>query len=665
MKFDQSRAWTLLLTLLLAAGAFAREASIRLSCYPGITVADGRSTLTVTAEVRSGGQPVPDGTLVLFETNRGSFRQGAVQTVNGYARSVLIAGSVPGTARVTASARGYNAVQSLEVEFVADRSLLSSAREYIEIVSPNYMVYSSRLRTIQASGASRGVSIRYRDVLIEADSAQITVPTCEVRAKNATLKFGKVTRQYPELYFKLNARRGQGITQVRGIGRRVVSRPPFFGFETYETDRLALVDIKIDGIEASKKPADDRLFAFEDLSNEQVLIAARRAVAYPSREIDFQRADVVVGGSRVMKLPLFQMSANSTEPMVTDQFVNVTGNQLAIDYPYYLSLKPGETSLLRLRSGTRYATGVGAASGTFLDYELSWNRGDEMEGGLTVSGLARSDWGVGIRQTMRLGGRTNVFGQIDFPAHRSLSASGSLNSQIGSYNASLSAGMGRSLSGPRIDNQQYYLSLDSDPRMLGFLPLRFTYGLYTGQTTWRSPSFSQSQTSSGLRSRFDMLPWALGRRTVLNANVGFAELFGGNVAQRATISAGASLSTSIGSQASLNVSYDYLDDGIGSTLLGRNRLSVQSLLDFGSLSMDVQATKSLDIDRLNLYGNLQYRINSLWRFGMAYSIDRYLGDNFVDYSALIGYRIGIKMVGVSFSGRTRRFGIEFLGVPLD
>ena len=57
------------------------------------------------------------------------------------------------------------------------------------------------------------MKLRFKDIEIEADDLQLKVPTYEVKARKAKLKFGKETRNYDELYFKLNQRKGVGITQ--------------------------------------------------------------------------------------------------------------------------------------------------------------------------------------------------------------------------------------------------------------------------------------------------------------------------------------------------------------------------------------------------------------------------------------------------------------------
>ncbi len=67
--------------------AHADTTAIRLNAFPSVSVADGRSTSTITAEVRDlNGRTVPDGTKVVFTTSLGSFRESVITTTGGTAR---------------------------------------------------------------------------------------------------------------------------------------------------------------------------------------------------------------------------------------------------------------------------------------------------------------------------------------------------------------------------------------------------------------------------------------------------------------------------------------------------------------------------------------------------------------------------------------------------
>jgi hypothetical protein len=61
---------------------------------------------------------------------------------------------------------------------------------------------------------------------------------------------------------------------------------------------------------------------------------------------------------------------------------------------------------------------------------------------------------------------------------------------------------------------------------------------------------------------------------------------------------------------------------------------------------------------------MSYRMSPLWRLSSIYTVDRFRGSSFNDYSFVIGYNLGIREIGLSWSNRTRRIGFELLGTSL-
>ncbi len=163
--------------------AWADTGSIKLSAFPELAVADARSTITVTAEVRqNSGRPAADGTQVVFQTTIGHFQESRVGTVDGYARAVLVAGGNAGMARITASALSLTATSTTEIEFVASRSELSSANSYVQIEAPIVLRYDVDTQILAASGASHAVTIQMGKATIQTDDMQFNVATQELRA---------------------------------------------------------------------------------------------------------------------------------------------------------------------------------------------------------------------------------------------------------------------------------------------------------------------------------------------------------------------------------------------------------------------------------------------------------------------------------------------------
>jgi hypothetical protein len=661
----------------LCVNAWA-QGIIRLTSYPNMTVADGRSTTTISAEIRDRqGRLVPDGTQVVFTTNRGSFSDPVVKTTNGIARAIFSAGSVPGTANIQASALTINAVATLEVELVSDRSLLSTAKEYIEVVAPNYLMYSVDQRILGAAGPDKGVSLRYREVEIDADDLQVTVPTYEVRARKARLKFGDVEHEFEELYFQLDKRKGFGITTLMVPDYSMVGDGKLFRFEKSMKERKGVASVGRSGVTAATEQAPPNAFVFSDLLESNSTVSAKKAVAFPKGQIQFQRAEMYVGTQRVMKLPLFQLNMYGGTPLINEQVVNVYNNQLSVNYPHYLSLKPGETSLLRFRTGERYGRATSGLGGFFLDYELNWNRGDDMDGGLSVTGLTRSDWSVGARQYLRLDNRTVATAVLDFPSHQSLYGSATLNRQFDGFQLNLTANNSRDLRGDRFKSQQYYAVLEKDPTKVGNLPLRLFYGLsanYNNSVTvsrFTTPSGPQTtrtelqQQATSLRSRLQLLPLQLDRDTTLTGSLLLSKQYGTNVQSDFSTLADLSMSRRLGGNASVMMQYNYARDGYTSKLTGMHSLNLQAFYDGGRTSFAATLNRSLDIDRFSYFVDASYRLSGLWRMSYSLTLDQYLGAQFRDDLMMLSYRLGAREIGVTYSVREKRVGFQVFGAPLN
>lgn len=645
--------------------AFAQNASIRLTSYPAMSVADGRSSLTITAEVRErGGKLVPDGTKIVFSTTIGSFREPVVETSGGMARGILVAGSIAGTARITASALTFSAVSTLDIEFVSDRSLLNSAKEYIEVTANPYLMYSTDLRILGAAGSDRGVSLRYREVEVDADDVQLNVPTYELRARKALLRIGKHKYFFDDLYLKLNERRGYGTTTATLQVPRLVQVGTKFVPVVEERERYGVVQISASSLRLPSEFVPPSLFEFEDLSEAATAISAKKAVVFPRKEVHFHSAEIYVGPTRVLKLPLFQVSIYGQTPILTEQIFNVYDNQVSVNYPHYLSLRPGTTSLLRFRAGDQYGRNYSTSGGMFMDYELNWNQGDDMDGGMIFSGIGRSDWGAGIRQYWKFNDRASMSAQVDFPAHKSLFGSGMVQHVFDGFQATLSANSSRSIRGPKYQSENYAFVVEKDPTRLGSYG-KLYLGLTATQSRTQSTYFNREQEAYGARARFQMIPKAVDRDTTLNASAMVSRLYGSNTNEGLTFLADFSLSRRLGRSASMLVSYNFAEDAYTSSLTGRHSLSLQTYYSAGNTSISLFGSKSLDLDRHNYFVDASYRLSSLWRLSSSHTISRYVGQSYVDGYYMISYRLGYREVGLLYSTDTKRLGIQILGAYID
>lgn len=654
------------LMFLATAIVMAGTATIELQSFPSMSVADGRSTITVSATIRdSDGRLVPNGTQVVFSCDRATFRETVVTTLNGVARAVLQAGNVPGLAKITASAQNYQAVATLDYEFVGDRSMLSSAKEYVEMNSPTDLRYSMDLKTLEASGAEQSAVLNYRDIEIRADDIQLNVPTYEVRAKNAILKIGNEEVKCGQLYFRLAQRFGFGTTTFK---QRPKSLQPFGGgvrlVEGDERETYGVAEIRPGSIKAPNDSVQGKLFEMQDIGDSATIIAAKKATAYPRKEIQFQRADVIIGGNRVMRLPLYVVSMHQQTPLLTDSMIKINDNQLAIDYPYYLSLRPGHTSLLRLSFNRSSGRGFSGNRGVFLDYEMLWNKGDEMQGSARLQGIGRGDWGVTASQYLKLGPTTDMTAQLDIPAHRAVFATTGISSQFAGFGVSFNASRNQSISGDKFQSDQVNFNIDKDPVRIKGTPITTTIGVTASSSVSRGQGVSESQSVAGIRGVARMNPIYFGKEGALTANLTLSKLQGSNT--NSGLNTMANLTASQGFHGGgLAVSYDYIDDGFTSKFLGRHQLSGRLNYYLGNTALNVFMIKSMDVDRLSLQIDASYRFARDWRLSYAYTYDRFFGEGFLDYNLILGYRIGYREVGLTWSYRTKRFGFQVLGTTFN
>ncbi|MBX3095535.1 MAG: hypothetical protein KF812_01610 [Fimbriimonadaceae bacterium] len=646
--------------------AAAQTGTIHLNAFPSALVADGRSTTTISAEIRDGvGRLVPDGTQVVFEASLGELRESLVTTRNGLAQTILRAGGVSGTARVRASALRYSAAQIFEIELLDSKETLDARSDYIEVDGDGSLFYAFQERIIEATGTSDSPArVRYRDTVIEAEDLQINVSSYEVRARRGVLKTKDYEFEFREINFVLNRSRGVASAMVEVPEVRYLPSARFV-VPIEQTARVVRTfDLYRSEYGERERRLDQGEVAFRDVVNSITKVRASHIVAFPAREIQFQNADVRIEETSILRLPLYRLSVFATNPIVTEQYVTVSNNSFQVDYPHYLSLSPGRSSALRFRYGERYGTGVGGSGGTFLDYEMRWNEGTYEEGGLTFTGLARDDWGVSLRQSFRPSDRTQIQTQFTSPAHRSLVGNFSLTHSFNGLQVSGTSSYNQNLSGARLTSWFNSVVGELDPWRWDGLPFRSFLGFSANQSRY-SGVISQSQETAGLRLRTLSDPIILGPGSVFIVTHQANYLGGKGVTAPFTNTLGLNLSSTLSNSLSVNTAYEYGDDPFTRTALGRHRVTFDGLFRYGSFNALGYLSQSLDIDRYNMSLRASYRLAPLWRLNYSYYFDQFAGSSYKDDSFILSYRLGFREIGLSYSGRTRRIGFELLGTTID
>jgi hypothetical protein len=672
--------------LLASSAAIADQTSIQLSAFPSLSVADGRSTTSITATVRSSdGHIVPDGTGVLFETTLGTFRASVVTTINGFARAVLVSSASPGIAHITATAvRADSVPTQLSYEFVANKALLKAATRYIEVVSSTSLLYSIDNRYITASGAKNpkiesqkfgGVSVRYGDIQVQAEDIQLS-QDYELRARRAHLTIGHGPPQdFQELELTLNTCDGVGIGSY--TTRRPTMFAPFgrFGFVYLAQDandnwivapperRVMTLNIARDGITPSKVPVASSRFDFADLAESPSMIGAKRAIVFPRREIQFQRADIYVQGAKVLHVPLYDLKLTQTEPgLVTGGILTVQDNQFDINYPQYLSLRPGMSSLLRFTTGAQGQT-TADTQGFFLNYELNWNRGDDMEGGLTVSGIARSDWSVGLKQFYQVNPRTTIDADVQFPQAESFIGYFNTATQFTGFRFNSDLSASRQFTGIVYGSQDYHIGLDKDPIKMGKSPFSLTVGLTADRN--ENTLINETQQGAGVRAMLESAPIELGEKAVLHSSLTLSKLTGENELSGIATVGSLSIARPLFPGAHATIGYTYTHDGFNDNLVGEHSFNYSFGYTHGRLNTQITGTRGLDIANSLINANAIFTVSSLWSLTSTYTYEEYQASNFLDYGFGFAYKLGFgpfsKGIGLVWHYQTQRLGLQFVG----
>ena len=665
-----------LLVLALLVPGFAcayADSSIRLTPFPSLgIVADGHSVVTITAEIRDqSGRGVPDGTRVVWDCPQGMFKESTTTTTGGFTHADLVAGTIPGEATITATAlSGDASPTTIKYVFAADRNELSSAKEYIEVVTNGYMQYTADQRVLGAAAPSQGVSLRYRDVSMTADDLQYDLKSYEVRARNVTVTVGKTfKRTFSELFYRLKNRTGYGITTYRarransivssGIGIAFVHQDDDGKVSMApEEDHFGLVQVTRSELYPVAGNMDS-MFRFENQSNSPSSISAKKAIVFPRRMIQFQKAEIFVAGSKVMKIPLYEYNLMQATPLVTEQMLGITDSQVQVNYPYILSMRPGETALLRFRTGDAYGRSTTTDHGAFLDYELNWDRGDDMQGGLIFSGIGRNDWVIGANQYIRVDDRTSMSAQAQSPTGQSYFGNADINHQFNGFSASVNGDVTRTVQGIQYTASDYGLTLAKDPIKVGTLPLRLNLELTaTGQS---NQLIGQSQSGEGGRVRIQSLPLPIDPSTSLVTSFTTSYLEGRNELPGLQYLGTASLSHRFNSSTSMIFTYNYTHDGFNQDAIGQHEVTMQGFFNRGNVNFTTNVSKSLDIERSTIFNDLSYKVSKLWRIKTGYTFDNYLSTTYVDYNIGFSYRMGWREVGLIWTEQTRRIGLQLLG----
>ena len=626
--------WLLCLCACWANGA------IRVSVYPAAAVADGASQILVVAEVRTAqGKPAPDGTQVAFNTTLGAFREPVVAAEGGVARATLIASQTPGTATITATAVGLGVVGETQALFVATQDELRSATDYVQVLGTEYLAYANEQRLIAASGRARGASVRFSFTRIEADDLQLEVENLRVKARNARLHFGSETIEFAELSYELRASQGYGVAEREG--------------------RWEVVRVRHGTVEPFDAVVPAEQFRFADISESSLVIKAAQIWFYPNERIQFHRAEFYVGEVRTLSLPLYSQSLWSGG-VGSDTLIGVQSGQVYLDVPYYYMLTPTQVGALRLRTAQVGGRTMGAARGMFLDLEHEYRVGFGT-GMVSLTSLARNDWGLNWRHQQPLSPNTRVALWLDSPAHQGIYGSVQLSHQARGYSTGVTLAGSTYWRGIRAQSLRTDVFVETTPRRIAELPVRQSLSLNFAANRLQGNTGTQTREGVGIRARWNLIPQSLGKGTTLTGGLTVGRFVGNLPNAGWSLTGTLGVTQALGAGGALSLNYDYAQDALSANLLGRHRLS-------GSLSWSASEryyltgyfSRALDANSVSYVGDFSWRISPLWRVGLGYTWQRYQQYDFRDQTFTVAYRIGFREVALTWSSFSKRWSVDLL-----
>lgn len=692
------------LSLALAVLAFAPGASparasgsLSVAAAPDVIYADGKSTTLLTATVRDGGNPAPDGTSVRFTTTLGTLTPDTATTTSGVARVSLTSAAQAGTAVVTATAFAARADGSstgnASVEFTEDReSLFDKDARWIRVDCPQYLIYSADMRMVEAQGWHGSAHLAYKALDITADSLQVDLLTLVVLAHEATLQRGRHVLRVAELRYDLGTGTGTAILAA-GLSQENSS-----------------VIVTGPGLETAPQPTDpaqatleSNPYRFVDLSDSQVVVAARAITAAPGDQIQFRRATIYSDGKKLLSVPYHVMPMN-TDQLFGQQVIGVGSQGIFLNVPFYYNVTPHSKGTIYLRnaavtgasvanslsSGTSFFNNHPDRHGLALDLEQSYDVGRGGSGQFLVNGITQSQWGAQWSHTQRIDEATSGYLFVDYPSHRSLYASSNLSRQFKGFSLNMTA------SGSRDPGQDGYAAssitgnmyVQTDPHPLGKSGLIYSIDLSTqkGTLTETSPDTGTVVTpvsTTAAEVRLSTNPFHPDRRTIITPSLRFGQAFSTTSNRLApTVDFSLGLTRTFRKSDSLSLYYTYRYDPLlsqlGSYSTGLNpleallRSNTQQRLTatytaqpLPRLSVSFSGGYGLPLNDRSLFATTMYRVTNDWGLGIAANYEQYVLDSYRDVEYLVSRRILGRDLVFYYSTKTKKVNFDFAGTAFN
>lgn len=654
----------MLITLRADAGVF-----ISVDASPQSLPANGKSYSQILVTVlEQTGVPVPDNTEVRLTTSAGDITP-IVYTSGGRAVGILTSSAIPQIAVITAIANGITSSAQVEFSSSDSEEVTPSARTIR--MSGGTLAYSVDEDTVIGSS---GVTVEYRNLTIQAASAQVSQAIGQIRAQGeVTIKKGEKTLTADAL-----------VCDTRTDKIRFLDLKDESSMRTFD-----ITDLEQDGSESM--PANPQAFSPMMDVDGKTWIVSRRLVLIPGDKIIFFKASIYVGDSKILTMPYYSYSYETRESIL--QQVRYTSNEgMLVDFPFYYHVADSSAGALKLRyAGSGDDTGgyFRPRRGLSMGLENEYSIGSRSQGRVFVDSVGNSTRAFELAHRLEygsafIGGRVNVSARYQ-PTSRygkdiystSLSIAGSLKDYNYIFSGYFS---GSSIPQPDLldpETIDYISQSNSSLRAIlrpkspiildGFGRLSpsliLGYGNLWSSDKIVSPSlyqsiglnFSRNQVSKG--NTYLSFDGAMGFTVTAKGDTGSSLRMGPTLRNNWT-----------GGSASLSYTLN-LHDGTTDSISGLSKHQLGGNLYFnmgGKLNSYLSANYGLDSKRLNLYSTLNYTLSKDWQIRSSYDLYRYSYElNNESYSYKNSYlKVGIYRplgqyeIGLAWSPNGRNYGID-------
>jgi len=646
----------LLAAVLLCAAAGAGEASLvgaslSLRADPRRVPADGETAVAVSVEVMDAfGRPAPDGTQVHFVSTLGEIIS-PVETVGGFAQTVLQPSNVAGIALVSAMVGAARA--TIEVEFIAAAGSAAPGSRMVELTAEE-LSYNHDKRVFVGSWDA---VLRYQAVEIRADGIQYdVVPNVACAQGNVTLRSGSEVVEADALRWELRSVRGRLIRVSEEVERLLVEG------EALETR----ADTKEDACLWEPLQTDDT----------RTWVKARRAVIDPGKKVILDHAVFYVDDTRVMSLRRHVVDPRFGGALFGNTFGYTSTGGVDINFPLYYRASGHHVGSLHV-TRNRAVSGSQYDPGWSLGLKEEYVREGKRDGALILEDVLHPDRGIRWQHRHRFDERSGV--NFDASVTRFDEDSPQLlSSGVRYYRPVGGGGMSLSLSGSDYsDSRQYFADVAYRPKMprvgSGVLVttvfhLRHSRSMgeineviidpTTGEPIEIRQESSGSTTSPGVDLNFDLPSKELGAETSLTAGLTTGYAWGLAGGGRGMLDARMNLIRRLGTAEHVKLSYTYSSAAAGLQPLmfspTRHRLNLSGAVTASGCHVHFNASQELGGDRVfgsvNLSRALPFGVDAggrpLWTLSGSHFFSRFgeyrIGSSRLSLSRLFGrYRMGL------------------------